>query len=176
MKKGLIHIYTGDGKGKTTAALGLCLRAAGHGLHVEIFQFLKNGITGELQTLAKLNRVNLQRAQTDIKKFSWQMTPDEKELWNDAQQSLFDAACEKACDPNIDMVIMDEILGALSAGAIDIGQIKYLMSHKYKGTELVLTGRNAPPALIELADYVTEMKCEKHPHQQGIDARRGVEY
>ena len=175
MKKGLVHIYTGDGKGKTTAAMGLAIRAAGCGYEVRIFQFCKSMQTGEINSLGKLDRITFQRDGCDIKKFSWQRTPEENEIWIGAQQALFDDACEAACDPDCDVVIMDELMGAIHAGAIDVSQVKYLLTHKYKGTELVMTGRNAPTALIELADYVTEMKCIKHPYQQGIDARRGIE-
>ncbi len=175
MKKGLVHIYTGDGKGKTTCAMGLAMRAVGCGYEVRIFQFCKGQPTGELNALKKLDRVTVQRDECGSKKFVWQMDEAEKADWTDAQQALFDEACEAACDPAVDLVVMDELLGAMHAGAVDIGQIKYLLGHKYKGTELVITGRGAPEALIEIADYVTEMKCVKHPYDQGVDARRGIE-
>lgn len=175
MKKGLVHIYVGDGKGKTSAAMGLALRACGCGFDVSIFQFCKNTPTGELNSLRRLSHVSVQRACCELKKFVWLMTPEEKEVWADAQQTLFDAACEAACNPNVDVVVMDELLDALKFGVIDIAQIKYLITHKNKGTELVITGHTAPDALIETADYVTDMRCVKHPYQQGIDARRGIE-
>lgn len=176
MKTGLNQIYTGDGKGKTTAAMGLCMRALGCGLTVRIFQFCKSSPTGELNTLNKLERVELRRADAECKKFVWDMTPEEKEQWAEAQQELFDEACEAACSPDVDLVILDEIMGAMRQGAIDAGQVLYLMKHKYRGCELVLTGRDAPPAIVEQADYVTEMKAVKHPHDHGVFARRGIEF
>lgn len=176
MKKGLVHIYTGDGKGKTTAALGLAMRASGNGYDVQIYQFCKNTPSGELNALAKLPHVQVFRAESNCKKFTWDMNEEEKLAWIEAQQALFDQACEAACDPNTDLVILDEALGAMHAGAVEPSQLKYLISHKYKGAELVLTGRDAPQALIDAADYVTEMRMLKHPFQQGIDARRGIEF
>ena len=176
MKKGLVHVYTGDGKGKTTCAVGLAIRACGCGYDVKIFQFCKGVPSGELQSIGKLPHIQLFRDDCQLKKFAWDMTSEEKQVWIEAQQALFDDACEAAQDPNTDMVIMDEVLGAMHAGAIDLSQLKYLILHKYHGTELVLTGRAAPAALFEFADYVTEMKPIKHPLERGIDARRGVEF
>ena len=176
MTKGLTHIYTGDGKGKTTAAMGLALRALGAGLKVMIFQFCKSQPTGELTSLSKLAPGIVRRAECGVKKFTWDMNPEEKAAWQEAQQALFDEACEAACDNQVDLVILDEALGAVGAGAIDPGQLAYLIGHKYRGTELVLTGRNAPAKLVELADYVTEMREVRHPYQAGIPARKGIEY
>lgn len=176
MKQGLTQIYTGDGKGKTTCAMGLCMRAAGNGLTVRVFQFCKNSPSGELKPLCALPGVTLARADTDIKKFVWDMTPEEKTAWCESQQALFDQACEAACDKDVDLVVMDEILGAMHAGAIDESHVAYLITHKNKGTELVLTGRDAPAKLVELADYVTEMRAVKHPYEKGVHARKGIEY
>jgi len=176
MTRGRTHIYTGDGKGKTTAALGLALRALGAGLTVRIFQFCKNQPSGEMASLAKLAPGILRRADCAVKKFAWDMTADEKAAWAEAQQALFDEACDAACDKDVDVVILDEALGAVSEGAIDVGQVAYLIGHKYRGTELVLTGRGAPARLIELADYVTEMRLVKHPFVEGLPARKGIEF
>ena len=176
MNTGLTHIYTGDGKGKTTAAIGLCLRAAGNGLNVRLYQFCKNTPSGELKPLAALPGVEIHRAQTQCRKFVWDMNDEEKAEWLDAQQSLFDEACESACDKSIDLVVLDEALGAMAAGAIELSHLLYLIDHKAKGTELVLTGRNAPQALIEKADYVTEMRAIRHPYEKGTHARKGIEY
>lgn len=176
MTKGLTHIYTGDGKGKTTAAMGLALRALGAGLQVRIFQFCKGQPTGELAPLSKLSPGIVRRAECDVKKFTWDMNPEEKAAWAEAQQALFDEACEAACDPDVDLVILDEALGAAASGAIGWDQLAYLIGHKYRGTELVLTGRNAPEKLTALADYVTEMRPVKHPYQAGVPARKGIEY
>ncbi len=176
MTRGLTHIYTGDGKGKTTAAMGLALRAIGAGLQVRIFQFCKSQPTGELTPLAKLAPGAVRRAVSDVRKFSWDMAPEEKEVWAEAQQALFDEACDAACDKDVDLVILDEVLGAVTAGAIGEGQIAYLIGHKYRGTELVMTGRDASEKLKSLADYVTEMRAVRHPFEAGIPARKGIEY
>ena len=176
VKRGYVQIYTGDGKGKTTAAMGLALRAAGNGLSVRIFQFCKNTPSGELFALKKLDRVTLQRAEHDCAKFTWDMNEAERAEWLEAHHALFDAACEAACEEGADLVILDEALGAMHAGAVDQSQLLYLMTHKNKGTELVLTGRDAPQALIEAADYATEMRMVKHPYEQGVPARKGREY
>ena len=176
MTKGLTHIYTGDGKGKTTAAMGLALRALGAGLKARVFQFCKNQPTGELTSLSKIAPGIVRRAECPVKKFTWDMTEEEKALWAEAQQALFDEACDAACDKDVDLVILDEALGAVSAGAIGQDQLAYLIGHKYRGTELVLTGRDAPEKLVALADYVTEMRQVKHPFNAGIPARKGIEY
>lgn len=176
MTKGLTHVYTGEGKGKTTAAMGLALRALGAGLQVRVFQFCKSQPSGEIQALSKIAPGVVRRADCDVKKFAWDMTPAEKEVWVEAQQALFDEACEAACDKDVDLVILDEALGAVSAGAIDEGQLIYLIGHKYRGTELVVTGRSAGPKLIDRADYVTEMRMIKHPYEAGVQARKGIEY
>ncbi|NLG25220.1 MAG: cob(I)yrinic acid a,c-diamide adenosyltransferase [Clostridiales bacterium] len=176
MKRGLTHIYTGNGKGKTTAAMGLALRASGCGLRVAIFQFMKKTPSGEVAALALHERVTLCRAGTGCAKFLSDMTDEEKARCLDAQQELFDQACEAACDGAFDMVVLDEALGAMHAGAMDARQLAYLIEHRHRGTELVLTGRGAPQPLIDLADYVTEMRPIKHPYDRGTHARRGVEY
>lgn len=176
MRCGYVHIYTGEGKGKTTAAMGLALRAAGNGLTVRIFQFCKNAPSGELYSLAKLERISVERADFACAKFSWDMNEQERREWAEAHEALFDRACEAACDPQVDLVILDEALGAMHAGLVSVSELLYLIGHKNRGTELVLTGRAAPPELIAAADYVTEMTLVKHPYQQGIAARKGIEY
>ena len=175
MENGLIHIYTGEGKGKTTAAIGLAVRAAGHGLRVGIYQLCKGADTGELHSLAKLDCVSLHRANCDIKKFIWEMSDQQRAQWRAATRTLFEKASRAAAGEGTDLVILDEVFGAMSAGAIDEGMIEQLMRTKGRGVELVLTGRNAPESLIALSDYVTEMRCVKHPYSKGIGARRGIE-
>ena len=176
MKKGLTHIYTGDGKGKTTAALGLAVRACGNGYDVKVYQFCKGVPSGELYSIRNLPHIQILRAECAGGKFASEMNEAEKTAWIDAQQALFDDACEAACDPGVDLVVLDEALGAMHGGALGLDQLKYLITHKNRGTELVLTGRAAPDALIELADYVTEMRSVKHPFEWGLDARKGIEF
>lgn len=176
MKKGLTHVYTGEGKGKTTAAMGLAMRAAGNGLTVCIFQFCKNTPSGELKVLEGLKTVTIQRADCPISKFVWDMSAEERDQWQEAQQALFDDACEAACNGLVDMVILDEALGAVQGGAMDERQLSYLMQHKSASTELIITGRGATKQLMGKADYVTEMKNIHHPYETGVHARRGIEF
>lgn len=176
MKRGLVEIYTGRGKGKTTAALGLTVRAAGCGFTVRFFQFCKGSPTGEIGMLKNMPRVEFFRSGFASGKFVKEMTPQEKEAWQSAQQELFDAACEAALSPDSDVVVLDEILGAIHEKAISESELLYLIQHKYRGTELVITGRGASKALVDAADYVTEMQEIKHPYHDGVFARRGIEF
>ncbi|HDS11429.1 MAG TPA: cob(I)yrinic acid a,c-diamide adenosyltransferase [Candidatus Wirthbacteria bacterium] len=172
-KIGLIHIYTGEAKGKTTAALGLGLRAAGQGLRVMLIQFMKGQTNyGELASIKQLEGY-------EYRQFG---RPDFVERDNPhpldqegAQAGLFFAQeCMQA--GWYDLLILDEVICALDFGLLDLAQIVDLVSAKPASLELVLTGRNVPPELIDLADYVTSMELIKHPYQQGIQARRGVEF
>jgi len=170
--KGLVHIYTGDGKGKTTAAVGLAVRAAGDGLRVLFVQFLKGQATGELGPLRALG-MDIVRS-PGVKKFIPDMTMQERDECRVAQQACLRAAIDGAA--RYDLVILDEAIGAAETGMIDIDALEELVKHKPAPLELVLTGRGAPQRLIELADYVSEIKAVKHPYDKGIGARKGIEY
>lgn len=169
-KKGLIQVYTGEGKGKTTAALGLALRASGQGLRVLFIQFVKGRLSGEHRftdkyrpfELVKLNRGDSFRQ-------------SQEELSATTQESLAYTERELATS-NYDLVILDEILVALDMGLLAQGAILKLMEKKPPATELVLTGRYAPEEILQRADLVTEMRAIKHPFQKGIAARPGIEY
>lgn len=170
MRKGLVHIYTGDGKGKTTAALGLATRCAGHGNKVRIYQFLKATPTGELSSLKKLG-IDIIRVNSS-EKFYPDMNDDEKKLTckeiTKAVKSLFSDPC--------DMLVADEIICAADLGIINAETIIDLIKSKPFDTELVMTGRNMPDALLEYADYVSEIKCIKHPYNKGVGARYGIDF
>lgn len=167
----MIHIYTGDGKGKTTAACGLALRAAGCGKNVFAVQFLKDGTSGEICAFESFK--NIKVMSTETKGFLWDMTDEEKKETKAAHDKLFKTAVQKAAD--FDVIVFDEILGAISAGMIDEGAVVDFLKTNPE-PEIVLTGRGASKALIELADYVSEIKCVKHPMEKGIPARQGIEY
>ncbi|NJD03379.1 MAG: cob(I)yrinic acid a,c-diamide adenosyltransferase [Ruminiclostridium sp.] len=173
--KSLIHIYTGNGKGKTTAAIGLGIRAYGRGFKVLMVQFLKGADTGEIHTLKKLEPGFLLYRGTEIKKFIWNMNEAELRQTARIQQDIFNYAVDAAICGGWDMVIMDEILGAVSSGMVDLNEVVQFIKDKPDNFELVLTGRNAPPELVELADYVSEIKAVKHPMEKGIPARKGIE-
>lgn len=170
--KGLVEIYTGDGKGKTTAATGLAVRSAGQGFKVLFAQFLKGRATGEIEPLKKLG-VDVIRNESVIK-FIPDMTPCELKQCRDLQRKIFDTV--KKNIGQYDLVVLDEIFGAVATGMIDIKDVTTLIKQKPTGTELVLTGRGAPDEIIALADYVSEIKCVKHPYSKGIPARAGIEY
>lgn len=175
MKKGLIHVYTGNGKGKTTAAMGLCLRALGNGLSVAVFQFCKATPTGEHAALTKMG-VRFERAQVNIHKFPWDMDASERAQYREAQTELFELACEAACEGQYDLIVLDEIMAAQREQSLALEQLLYLLAHRNAGTELVLTGRDAPEKLLEAADYVTEMRAVRHPMDMGTHARKGIEF
>ncbi|MFA6322108.1 MAG: cob(I)yrinic acid a,c-diamide adenosyltransferase [Candidatus Buchananbacteria bacterium] len=167
---GKIHVYTGDGKGKTTAALGLALRAIGAGYQVYIVQFLKAQDYSELKSLKKLPAVVIKRF--GQKSYIYKTAkPEDKKA---AQQAL--VWSEKILNSGKhDLVILDEIFLAVFFKLITASDVIKLIKNKPQNTELILTGRRAPKAIIKLADYVTEMKEVKHPYQKGLLARQGIE-
>lgn len=171
MKRSCVQIYTGDGKGKTTAAMGLALRAAGGGLCVKVVQFLKGRDSGELQALDQLG-VEVRRVSAGGK-FFWDMDDKDKaRLRHDVQDML---AVIHGWLGEADVLILDEALGALHSGALELSEIIYIIDAR-GGTEIVLTGRNAPDELVRLADLVTEMRPVKHYMDAGVPARKGIEF
>lgn len=174
--KGYSQVYTGDGKGKSTAAFGLAMRAAGHGLRVVVVQFLKGGPTGELESAKKLFP-NLEVLRFEKKrKFYFQLSDAEKaEMQKEIQEAY--KFCESTLLENkCDVLIMDEILGTLSNKLVTEEQLLHLMDIRPDKTELVFTGRNVPEKIVEKADLVTEMKPIKHYMDAGVSGRRGIEF
>ena len=169
--RGLIQVYTGDGKGKTTAALGLALRAVGQGMKVIVIQFIKGDRTcGEHLFAAQYHPFEIV-----------QLNPGDsfaqslEELRSTTEQTL--AFTEKTIfGGDYDVVILDEIFVAVNKGLVSTEQVLSLMSKKPEPMELILTGRGAPKKIMEQADLVTEMVAIKHPFTKGITARRGMEY
>ena len=173
LEKGYIQIYTGNGKGKTTAALGQALRAAGRGLKTFIVQFMKNSPYGEIKILEQMpNWVTLEYYGNDSFVFS-NKAAGETDIYM-AQQALHRA--RKAMSSNkYDIVIMDEICVALFFALLKTQDVLSLLEEKPGNIELILTGRYCPPELIEKADLVTEMQEIKHYYQKGVAARKGIE-
>ena len=170
---GLIHIYCGDGKGKTTAALGLALRAAGSGKRVLLLQFFKDGKSAEFAALAHVPGIEVVR-QTRTFGFSWTLTEQEREEAHSCYSALMENAFRQGAD--FDLLVLDEAMSACTTGMVDEARLLELLDEKPEELEVVLTGRNPSQALLDAADYVTEMKKIKHPFDRGVAARPGIEY
>lgn len=175
MSRGLVHVYYGDGKGKTTAAMGLSVRAAGCGKTVLIVQFLKGRPSGEVHVLQGIPGITLLRGNTG-EKFSWSMTEAEKCEARRQGDDLLRTAFQKAQQGACDLLVLDEAIGACSAELLDADVLLALLRKRPEGLEVVLTGRGPREDLLELADYATEMRKEKHPYDKGVLAREGVEF
>jgi cob(I)alamin adenosyltransferase len=174
--KGLIQVYTGDGKGKTTAAFGQAVRAAGRGFNVAIVQFFKARKTGELTTLANVENIHISRATTNTK-FTWEMNQEELDALDKEIADGFKMIHEMMVSGKYDILIVDEFNHVLNRGHVSQEQMEAFLKDKPDTMELILTGRNAPVWMIEKADLVTEMRYIKHPMvDAGLNARRGIEY
>lgn len=172
-RKGLVQIFTGDGKGKTTAALGLAVRALGHGLRVFVAVFMKGDYPyGEWKVLATFPNVKIARFGFRTFTDPANVKPKEKE---EARRALT-AAREATLSGNYDLVILDEVNVATAWKLVELDEVVKLIQDKPPNVELVLTGRQADKRLIELADLVTECIKVKHPYDRGIKARTGIEY
>lgn len=203
MEKGLIHLYYGDGKGKTTAAAGLCIRAAGNEKRVLFVQFMKDGASGEISLLRGLERVKVLCGYIP-RGFYSRMDDETKKLFKEEQERLFaemsdeiekkikeeiESAGKDSGENGRDMtespsrnegitmlLVLDEITYAYGFNLIDRTKLENLLNNKPDFLEIVMTGRNPEKFLVDAADYVTEMKCRKHPYEKGIAARKGVEF
>jgi cob(I)alamin adenosyltransferase len=173
LEKGLVQVYTGNGKGKTTAAFGLALRAVGRGLKVYIIQFIKGGFDyGELYVVDKLPNLTLKAFGRG--KFVTEKPAGKEDV--DLAEEALALAEEVVKSGEYDIVVLDEINVALNLKLIETGRVLELIKGKPKHVELILTGRYAPDEIIETADLVTEMKEVKHPFNKGYHARKGIEY
>ena len=170
---GLIHLYCGDGKGKTTAALGLTLRAAGAGKQVVFTQFFKDGSSSEIEPLAALPGVRVFHADT-VRGFYRNMTPTQREQAGKDYTALFRQVAQAA--QAADLLILVEIVSACNRGVVPEKLVTDFLREKPARLEVVLTGRNPSAALLKLADYITEMRKLRHPFDRGIGARKGIEF
>jgi cob(I)alamin adenosyltransferase len=172
-RSGTVQIYTGDGKGKTTAAFGLALRACGHGRRVLVLQFMKGSERyGELKAAASLASFTVEQYGRDDFVRRGAPTPEDVRL----AAAGMARARQAVGGGDFDLVVLDELNVAVAYGLVPEDDVLALIKEKPAALELVLTGRGAPPALIEAADLVTEMKEIKHPYRRGVKAREGVEY
>jgi len=173
LEPGLVQVYTGNGKGKTSAAFGLALRATGRGLKVYVIQFIKGGFDyGELYVAKQL--ANLELKAFGSGKFITEKPPKQEDI--ELAQEAFKLAQKIVATGEYDIVILDEVNMALNLKLINVADIVELAKNKPKHVELIFTGRDAPHEIIEIADLVTEMKEIKHPFQKGTPPRKGIEY
>ena len=168
--KGITQVYTGHGKGKTTAALGLAMRATGQGMKVAFIQFVKGIKAGEHLFVAKYHPFDIVQVSVgdSFKK-------PKEQLSQEALQTL-DYAEKEMLSGKYDMVVLDEIFVAISRGFITTKQLLGLISKKPESVELILTGREAPKEIVQCAELVTEMLMIKHPFNEGNNGRQGIEY
>ena len=169
-RTGLLHLYYGDGKGKTTAAMGLALRALGSGKKVVVLQFLKGGQSGEIPLLEQLG-AKIYRGKAG-QKFVFQMNEAEKAATRDLQNRNLAAAMTE----DADLLVLDEAGSAWELDMVDKALLQKAVLARPAAQECVLTAHDAPQWMLDAADYVTEMKCCRHPYQKGIAARKGIEY
>ena len=185
--RALIHIYCGDGKGKTSAAVGLALRAAGAGKRVLFTQFLKDGSSSEIPVLKAVPGIDV-RVVTEPFGFVWTMDDEEfsrakaafSGLLREAEGLCLGQQClpgeEAPPEGGYGLLVLDEIIPAVNCGIVPEQELLELLVRRPDDLEIVLTGRDPSPALRELADYLTEMKKIRHPYDQGLEARKGIEY
>ena len=177
MQKGCIQLYYGDGKGKTTAAMGQIVRCVGHGFRVLLYQFLKEPTSGEVSVIRSLPGVEYIPNEDPIP-FLFNLSPEQQEFYRQQFQRTFDQVRRKVFDGAYDLVVLDEAIDAYNLDLVPREQILELMEKKPAGTELVITGHDYGmdiSALTSRADYVTRFVKEKHPFDLGQGSRQGIE-
>lgn len=173
MEKGLVQVYTGDGKGKTTAAIGLAMRAIGKGFKVYMVQFLKGRRYGELATAERLAG-DFTLVQSGLDSFVKKGEPSDEDL-RLAHEGL-ELARKAVEGGEYDIVILDEVNVAVELGVLTVQEVLPLIDGRPEGVELVLTGRYAPSEFLDRADYITDMRCVRHCYDAGVPLREGIEY
>ena len=173
--KSCVHIYCGDGKGKTTAAIGLSVRAAGCGKKVLITRFLKTDHSGEVKILGDIPGISVTPCERSFGFFT-KMTEEQKKEAAIYYSQLLTSTLIKAVDGEYDLLVMDEIMAVCNYGLVSEEEVSKFLTGRPEGLEVVLTGRNPSQTFVDMADYVSEIKKVKHPYDQGLNARRGIEY
>lgn len=173
--QGCVHVYCGDGKGKTSAAIGLAIRAAGRGKRVLIARFLKNEDSGEVSVLRGVNGIQVLPCEKDFGFYS-RMSDAEKQEASDYYMELFRSGCKEAEQGNCEVLILDEIMAVCNYGLLPEEAVLDWLVKRPKPLEVVMTGRDPSRHFKELADYVSVIQMEKHPFQKGIMAREGIEF
>lgn len=171
----MLQIYYGDGKGKTTAAVGAVVRAAGRGLKVLFVQFLKSENTGERFILSQIDNVAMSPCPLEIN-FTFNMTDAQKVQAAKIFKGIFDSAVKTALVEKYDIIVMDEIFSAIQANMLKENDVFSFLADAPENLEIILTGHNPPESILKLADYVSKITKEKHPYDKGTGARIGIEY
>lgn len=171
----MIHIYCGDGKGKTTAGIGLAVRAVGSGLRVLFVQFLKARMTGEIPVLASIDNITVIRAKSSSK-FTYELNDEERSLLLKESEETLDRVFGMVSEGSFDLLVLDEVITAVTTDMIDEDQLRHYVEQYPKDRELVMTGRSPERWMVEAADYVTDMEKIRHPFDKGIEARKGIEF
>lgn len=176
MKKttGLIHIYCGDGKGKTTTGMGLCVRAAGYGYKVLIYQFMKNNRTSERKVLENVDNITIIDG-LEEEKFSFQMTEEEKAQRREFYAGQLEKVTKLAAEEGYDVLFLDEVIYTIRAGLLSEQPVVDFLDHRPENLEVIMTGQGPGEELLKRADYVSEICMRKHPFEKGIPARDGIE-
>ena len=174
-RTGKIHIYMGEGKGKTTAAAGLILRCAGQGGRVMLMQFLKTGDSGELAALEEVDGVTVIPS-PGYYGFTWEMTEQDKEDAARMYSQAMDNLVFNAQQGNFKLIVLDEIIAAVTAGILTDEQVLEWLEDLPAEPDVVMTGRYPSEALLAVGDYITEMRKIRHPYDNGLQARKGIEY
>ena len=175
-KRGRVHVYTGDGKGKTTAAFGLALRAAGAGMRVLIVQFFKpeEDPSGEKDMIRNhIDSIELLRQDARHPYFTGDST--DREAVEKSVREMFGIAKARAGE-GFGLLVLDEIIGAVNEGFLNVNEVVSFLDERPEGLEVALTGRDAPAELVRISDYVTEMLKIKHPYDEGVSARKGIDF
>ncbi|MGL5435220.1 MAG: cob(I)yrinic acid a,c-diamide adenosyltransferase [Lachnospiraceae bacterium] len=173
--KGCVHIYCGDGKGKTSAALGLAVRAAGRGRRILLGRFLKNNDSGELNILKTLPGITVYPCEQSFG-FVFRMNEKQKAEAALYFNQYFTGIIQKAITEAYDIVILDEIMAACNHQIVDETAVLEFLSARPEHMEVVMTGRQPSAQLLKGADYISEIKMIRHPYEEGLAAREGIEY
>lgn len=173
--RGCIHIYCGDGKGKTSAAIGLAVRAAGRGKTVLVVRFLKTEDSGEVPVLRHIPGIVVTPCDKSFG-FVFRMTDGQKAEAAKYFKDRFESACREAVEGGYDVLVLDEIMAACNYGMVPEEAVIDFLKNKPENLEVVMTGRDPSEEFFKLADYVSDIRMKKHPFTEGVEAREGIEY
>ncbi|MGN1468237.1 MAG: cob(I)yrinic acid a,c-diamide adenosyltransferase [Ruminococcus sp.] len=171
----MIQIYYGDGKGKTSAAVGVAVRAAGRGMKILFVQFLKSEDSGERKILSEIEGISLSPCPVELD-FTYNMTNTQKAQASKIFREMFERAVKTALVLNYNVLILDEVFSAIETGMLSENEVYNFLTDAPSKLEIVLTGRNPSKKFIDIADYVSKIVKEKHPFDSGVKARPGIEY